>query len=602
MTEYTKTNEVGLPSIDVNNVQEIIVNGIISLSISLLLFSVFFFILILISKRFLVFKTNILYKKALAYILLGFLSSFTSIFLYIVGRAVYSQYIILSQLFVFFLFGLFTSSFLMVGIFPGFVGINLYYYFVFDQSTTQTYQLIFMMIFFVLISVLVFVSRFIYENKFIYIFLSVVFLFLLMTLLAYLMFDYDIFLSIGILEAINFIIFIALFIVATYILNIIDNTYQLKTSIKYDNNIFVNSGYSEIAFKEFVKKNNVNFGLFLTFDFKNIEMILKEKGNKTLLEIQKNFIKNIYFYFGEECFYFKTKVNEYGLFFKIDKKDITLKKSIYNNKNISRSNDDFLKQYEIVLNRFPKKINIENEEYDISIACYGSIYGIHSNQYNKLESYNQIQKKKNHEIKTNIISLFDIKNNLTLNDNEFKKIKNKYLFDKAILNLEKLNFKYNKHPILKNNLIWIPYNVLNYEDFLKMDLKEKELNYISRHFAYKFLSLIQQYIQNTNYKNELFWLDYPIDYVCSKEFDIDKFIKVFKLFNIQPKTIILNFDMFNFKKKEFDKISIKNLNDLKNSKFKLSFANCKKDKFIDELNKIDNKNQFLFVEKEIIKN
>lgn len=584
----TKTNLMnsGVPTIDINNIQDILVNAIVNLSISIFLFSVSFFILILISKRFFVFKNKIFYKKILAYVCLGIAFSFVSVALYAIADVVELEYIILNQIIFFFLYGLFTSSFTMVGITFGFIGINVYYLF-HNAMDTIAIDMSYLTIFYVLIGVLVFVSRFIYENKFFYIFFSFVFLFLFMALIAYLIYDYDKFFSIFIIELIDFVIFVVLYLIANYINTLIENTYKLKTSIKYDNNIFVNSGYSEIAFKEYIKKNNINFGLFLTFDFKNAELILKDKGNFTLQEIKKQFIKQIYFHYGENCFYFKTGNNDYGIFLEVDKRQITLKKSIINNKLILRTDDDFLKEHETFLKKIPKKINFENKNYDIQLVCYGSLYGIHANEYNKLISFNQKLKSEIYNNKENIIKLYAYKEN----KNELKqlqKIKKKHNLNKVIFNTEILDVKLNNKKICKNDLIWAEKNIFSYQDLYLYNFNETELNILIRHFAYKFLSLFKQINQTSN--NLLYFLDYSLDYVLSNEFNVENFINKIKLFNLSPNKIILNFNLKNVDITYFERVMIDNLISLANKKIKISFSNfdhLNKEKFEHIFNKID---------------
>lgn len=559
------------------SLSEIVISSLIGLLISAFLFSLLFFILISLKWKIYSFKNITLLKKIVINFLFGFFISFISILMYQVSIKLDASYLIFSQIPIFMICSLFFSTFTMLGISPGFLVINCIYIFKIMTSYDLNY-VIFLFIFYALSFIWVFISRFIFETKITYVLITSFFLFALIVLLALIIFDNSLFFNYLVLISLNYVLFFILYLIAFYINNLFLNTYRLKTSIKYDNDVFVNNGYSEIAFKQYIKKHEIETGLFITFDFLNIDKLLYEKGKGVLDETQKMFLKYIMLYFGKNCLYFKTKNNEYGIFFKIPKNKLTLKKSVLNNYSNKRPENDFLKNYELIFNEFPNKINFNNNEYDISISCFCSIYGIHSTNFNKLEEFNEITRNNFKDLsKQNIVKIYDYKKNINFDLQDFVNKKNELLLDNAEISLveKKLNiYKQKKKMIvLTSELFWTSQNVFNKNDLTFLDVNEKDKIFISRNIAYRSLKLFNNYLtidKKTSYK---LLLSYEFNYLNSEDFNLFLFNKVFDKFHIKLNQIVLCINLLNVNNNIGYDQFISNILKIKEMNIQIAFEN-----------------------------
>lgn len=276
------------------------------------------------------------------------------------------------------------------------------------------------------------------NNKFYLIIINLTFMFIVLSFLEYLIFNLNEFYIYLALHIVDLITFSILFLIGSKITNIIDNAFNLKASIKYDNGIFVHNGYAKNSFQEYIKKKNIKTGLLLTFSFSNQDYILSKFGKNAQNEIQRNFIKYLYFHFGPDCFYFKTHKNDYALFFEISLNEVSLKQSVNFNNTKERNEADFLKEYEMILERLPKYIDFNNDKFEIRFNCYGTIYGVHSTNFDELINNNEKTKLKySTNNKHNIITLFNFEKSLNINDiQNFKKIYNDLNLKEVVLSLQ----------------------------------------------------------------------------------------------------------------------------------------------------------------------
>lgn len=565
-----------LPPINDGATQDIVLTIVICCLVSILLFCLFFFILVLLSKKIYSLKNMNYKKKLIANILFGIVFSSISPLMFFLSNIINSQYIIFSQIVIFMLFGLYTSTFFMVGVFPCFLISNVLFILKNGNNYTNIEQIIYIILFFILAANWVFVSRFIFEKKLIYIFSSNCLFFLTTTMISFLIFSKENFVSYFILNSTNCVLFLVLYLISIFIYNLIDKTYKLKTSIKYEMNYFVNNGFSEIAFKEYIKKNNIEAGLMLTFDFMGIEKFLFNEGKGILEDVKKTFIKYIYLCFGNQCLYFKTNKNEYAIFLKIDKFKINLKKSINNNKLVSRSENDFLKRYELLLKKIPSKINYNNKEYNVHISSFCSIYGIHSNSFKKLVYYNELSKQQAISKKNkNIINLFSFENenNKSYDIEKYLLVSKKLQLDKAILKLEEKELiNANKNVFKKYlfvNLYWTIHNMYYFDDIYWKINNQIDLSYTLRNFAYRALNLYKTYNLNENINHKQIIIDYSIDYL-EKQHDLNSLIKKLSYLQLDFKNIIFNFNFSNHRK-EIKENFYKNIQFLSEKKIKICF-------------------------------
>ncbi len=512
------------------------------------IFCIIFFIFYNLHKKILIKRNVDTIKKIFIFLTLGIIYSSISPILIVIMKQVNPNYIVLSQIVVLTLFALFTSTICMVGSFVVFLFSNI---FLPDYGFHP--HILFLLIFYVVATIFVGIVRFLFGNKFKYVFILSFLMFGLMCAVALIFYNGDNLISILINIATNYPLFLLIYAIGNYLSNLIDNTYKLRTSIHYDNDYFVNSHYSKIAFDEYIKTNKTDIGVFLTISFINVENLLTTEGRQAVVEAEKTLIRYVLYNFKDTCFYFKTFNNEYGLFFKVhDKNKINLKKSIENNNKNNRTQDDFLYELEQVLKMFPNKIDFNNQFYDIQIVGYASLYGIHSNDFYKLSSFNEDVKKYwaiNNDI--NIVKLYRsniLKNNID-ETNKLEKVKQEHDFNNISLSLIKSSLNNEKYFIPK--IFWLKESIFSFDQLHnKFSEDQEKLNLVVRYIAYHSLKLFNQYLieedkKNINTTNSKILIDYPINELTKNVFSIIEIYTKIKKHNLEPSNVILNFNLAN---------------------------------------------------------
>ena len=512
------------------------------------IFCIIFFIFYNLHKKILIKRNVDTIKKIFIFLTLGIIYSSISPILIVIMKQVNPNYIVLSQIVVLTLFALFTSTICMVGSFVVFLFSNI---FLPDYGFQP--HILFLLIFYVVATIFVGIVRFLFGNKFKYVFILSFLMFGLMCAVALIFYNGDNLISILINIATNYPLFLLIYAIGNYLSNLIDNTYKLRTSIHYDNDYFVNSHYSKIAFDEYIKTNKTDIGVFLTISFINVENLLTTEGRQAVVEAEKTFIRYVLYNFKDTCFYFKTFNNEYGLFFKVhDKNKINLEKSIENNNKNNRTQDDFLYELEQVLKMFPNKIDFNNQFYDIQIVGYASLYGIHSNDFYKLSSFNEDVKKYwaiNNDI--NIVKLYRsniLKNNID-ETNKLEKVKQEHDFNNISLSLIKSSLNNEKYFIPK--IFWLKESIFSFDQLHnKFSEDQEKLNLVVRYIAYHSLKLFNQYLieedkKNINTTNSKILIDYPINELTKNVFSIIEIYTKIKKHNLEPSNVILNFNLAN---------------------------------------------------------
>lgn len=512
------------------------------------IFCIIFFIFYNLHKKILIKRNVDTIKKIFIFLTLGIIYSSISPILIVIMKQVNPNYIVLSQIVVLTLFALFTSTICMVGSFVVFLFSNI---FLPDYGFQS--HILFLLIFYVVATIFVGIVRFLFGNKFKYVFILSFLMFGLMCAVALIFYNGDNLISILINIATNYPLFLLIYAIGNYLSNLIDNTYKLRTSIHYDNDYFVNSHYSKIAFDEYIKTNKTDIGVFLTISFINVENLLTTEGRQAVVEAEKTLIRYVLYNFKDTCFYFKTFNNEYGLFFKVDDKNkINLDKSIENNNKNNRTEDDFLYELEQVLKMFPNKIDFNNQFYDIQIVGYASLYGIHSNDFYKLSSFNEDVKKYwaiNNDI--NIVKLYRsniLKNNID-ETNKLEKVKQEHDFNNISLSLIKSSLNNEKYFIPK--IFWLKESIFSFDQLHnKFSEDQEKLNLVLRYIAYHSLKLFNQYLieedkKNINTTNSKILIDYPINELTKNVFSIIEIYTKIKKHNLEPSNVILNFNLTN---------------------------------------------------------
>ncbi|MDE6562759.1 MAG: hypothetical protein K2J98_00590, partial [Malacoplasma sp.] len=260
--------------------------------------------------------------------------------------------------------GIFLKHWIMFGITPSFIVANVLYLINNKQNEQNIETIIYMIVFFLISYLFCFANNFFFIKSkkkkstiFIVIPIFSLIFFIIIRLLGSLIFKeineivFTVFFE-NIL--VNWLLFLVLLAIGSFIQKIFDNTKNLEKSVLYDNKIFVNNGYSKNAFNNYIRANKIKTGLFMTFEFKcDIDIYAENKQVlNLLLEKFRNFLElNFKSKNKNDSFFFKTKWNEYGMFYQIDKNQLDLKISCENNYKKTRTNNDFFKNLEILFNQ-----------------------------------------------------------------------------------------------------------------------------------------------------------------------------------------------------------------------------------------------------------
>ncbi len=550
---------------------------------------------------------------------------------YYVSNDINSQlYLFSMQVIVFMTIGMFLTHLIMVGITPSFLIANILYL-INDTNTSQNIEsIIYMIVFFLLAYLFCLANNFFFlksrkKKSTIFIVLpifSLIFFTIIRLLGSLILKEINeiIFFVFSENVLINWLLFLVLFAIGSFIQKIFDNTKNLQKSILYDNKIFVNNGYSKNAFNDYIRINKIKTGLFMTFEFKcDIDIYAENKQVLNLLIekfcdfLELNFqIKN-----KNDSFFFKTKWNEYGMFYQIDKESLNLKVSCENNFKQLRSNDDFFKNLEVLFNEHCCKESIfyKDKIYNFKPICFISLYGIHSSSFDELVSINQ--KLKNNWYYSNFVNILKIYdyNNLKekINKIDFLKFKEEFNLYKSYVNLNKTKLKEintNKtKTFITHGIVWIDKNINKFEDIYFEIKKISDLSLVIRNFSLRALKLAKEEMEkNSELKKHFLIIDYPVYDVSLEDFEVNKIIEKITNLKINKDKLILN---FNFSKFNLNNIEtfFENLKLFQKKQIKISFTNIDKiffnNKKIYEILFKANKiflPDFVFVKSETLKN
>lgn len=594
------------PTIE-NNWNNIIIVTVVSIAFSSILFLVLHVLAGTVSKKFLSFKNINTFKKILIYQVLGLIISSCFIPLYFFVARTFSEssildinesqkdeivlYIISMQVIVFMTASIFLSYWLMIGIIPSYISANFLYLVSYKNQFTES--ILYLFVFFILSFLFCWICNiFLKRNKKNSLFfiilpiLGLVFFIIVRFIGVLLVRDSKFDISMIFVNIVdNWLLFLVLITFGSFIQKVLDSTSQLKESILYDNEIFVNNGYSKKAFENYIKTNNIKTGAFITFEFQSTTDIYTENRqiSNLLLKQFKEFLEDKYKLKNkvnqDKVFLFKTKWNEYGIFYEIDKSKIDLKTSYKNNFLEYRSENDCFKEVEKTYKKWFKSITYNNNKYDFKTFCFLSIYGIHSTQFDKLVHYNQnLKKNLLHNDYKNIVNVFNYSDESDIaNKIDFVEIKNQYGLDKAYISLDEIKTKdiSNKKNVslLIPSVIWIEQKIYTFDDIYKRIKDPNATTLILRNIALRTLKLAKHAHEQGNVKiNKIpIVINYPIIEFAKRSFSIKKLINKIDELKIDKSKLIFNFSFLSFSFENFE-IFFDNLKILKKQKILFSFS------------------------------
>lgn len=590
-----------------SNWSNFIIITVVTIALSLILFLVLHILAGTISKKFLSFKNIGTFKKIVIYQLIGLIISSCFIpFIYFAATSFANSkvleissdektsivlYMISMQVIIFMTTSIFLSFWLMIGITPSYVTANLLY--LMQYKTLFAPSIIYMLLFFVIAFIFCCICNIFFKrnkkNSLFFVILPILglVLFVIVRFIGELFVGSTksdtIVLIVNIL--INWLLFLILITFGSITQKILDSTSKLQDSILYDNEIFVNNGYSKKAFENYIKTNNIKTGLFITFEFKSNSEIYTENRqiSNILLHQFKDFLIKKYELKNknkaDKIFLFKTKWNEYGIFYEIDRNKLDLKLSCKNNYLEYRTENDCFKEIEKTYKKWFKTITYNDNNYEFKTLCFLSIYGVHTNQFDQLVHFNQNLKK--NFIHNNYKNIVNVYNYLAENDESsrinFDLFKKQYRLDKAYLSLNEIKTKEvlskRSQTFLIPSIIWIEQKIYNFEDIYKNINNQKDASIILRNIALRTLKLAKHVNEskNSTLNKANIIINYPIDEFGKKNFSLSKIVNKILALGIDKNRVIFNFNFLNFSLESFE-IFLNNLKLLRKQGIFFSFA------------------------------
>lgn len=167
-------------------------------------------------------------------------------------------------------------------------------------------------------------------------------------------------------------IFLLIFLLVIFknIDKIISDTFFLKRSIVYDDEVFVREEFANNIFLKFISKNRVSYGLFFKILFNGTDEISERFGASEKEKIEMMIINDFFNLLESKKLFLKNGYNEKMFFVPLDLSIAENKKTVFNNK--------ILMEMDNIINKVSKKYEINNVKIDISIKIFGTIYGIES--------------------------------------------------------------------------------------------------------------------------------------------------------------------------------------------------------------------------------
>lgn len=412
------------------------------------------------------------------------------------------------------------------------------------------------------------------NNSFIHIIFSSIVIFIIMYLLDIIIFSYSP----------SYIGMMALQITILWVITIIITQcsqwyYQFNKKIKaidsskvYENEYFLNYGYAIKNIKNYIKRNNVNYGVVIVFNFINLNALPNLWGNNIAKQIQSYVLKDIIDSLKWlDPIFFITEDSEYACFVNLKNFNGNVK-AIYvgNNKQI-RSSLDALRQIQNSMLNLSKTISYNNKSQQIYTGAYASLYGIHSYDINQLIKLCLVTKQKSFSTKKSgvILNVYNPNQINLIKPIEFK-IKESVIFNPLDfqIHMKKTKYIYNNLTLYDSNVSCVNKLLFNYEEIKNYASNNQEYDVTSRMIAMK---VLRTYINLKNIKNSAVIIDYPLEFVLSNNFNLGEFKAKLESLNLQAENVALRFDFGELKKLKVENFT--NLQNIKNIGCLLIFTN-----------------------------
>ncbi|WP_158500502.1 EAL domain-containing protein [Spiroplasma turonicum] len=342
---------------------------------------------------------------------------------------------------------------------------------------------------------------------------------------------------------------------------------KLQNIVVYENEHYLNFSSAHFQILDLIMQKKIRYAIYCNFYIASFEKF----ENKVSNVIRDYIFSSV----ASDCYNNITKNFDNAIFFKPNYKTFGVFIPLGNDVNLQiDKNKDLLKLFKL-FQSIKNVFTIKNHKIKINIRSANSIYGIHSNDLDKLSDFN------NYLIKNQATIVDDF--NLIAKPNEILLDKNKIRKIASLNEVVNLNLHTTLYEPIYNIINWsfegyYLNGMINGEEFDSSNFKPNEkliddmglsslfLRYISLN---SLKDLSRKYSKEIIQK--LIFVNYDSDYLSSSEFDKDEFLFKLKNLKLNLKNIVLNFKM---DKEINNKVVLKNnIMFLKSNNFKISISN-----------------------------
>ena len=356
----------------------------------------------------------------------------------------------------------------------------------------------------------------------------------------------------GLVEELNVLIWIAFSYLGYGIEWIIEMIYEhaikLQNIIEYDRTTYIREALAHEAIYDLINRQKIQRGVYFTFEINNINKLDKiVSGNikNKIIDVVARQVFNQWQ--NDDVLFFKASLNHFGIFLPFDKNlKVEINTLLENNRFKQRPTNDILKKFETLLQKVNTTFALHNYKISIKLQGYASIYGIQSNNLEKLKEYNitTADNRNNIEYENQVIfaDIAEIR--------EIKTQKRNILALNESANLEKIISLF--YPVINvddNYQVEFNYtsNLVNgstLESFYDNDLKNVFLK-TEQHILSRFNAAlnIKNFKKLDDYLERKVFISYSANFIASEIFNLKKFATKLIELKIKPSNLILTFDL-----------------------------------------------------------
>ncbi|AHI53485.1 hypothetical protein SSABA_v1c00730 [Spiroplasma sabaudiense Ar-1343] len=361
---------------------------------------------------------------------------------------------------------------------------------------------------------------------------------------------------------------------------VIDSVYKhalkLRNIIAYDQNRYVLETGANAAITEYISKNKISYGLFVNYYIGGFDKFEKKVSGRVRDYIVQNISGQAIKKFqdlNDKTLFFKSSFKLFGAFIPLEEIEINkVQIAIKNNQSLIRSGDDILLGVQDAISKIVTDFKIDNHLISVKLLASASIYGIHSNDIEQLQTFNRY-------LESAVVRGKNVNKILLIDPIEFNFQKNqnrKLLALNEIVDLNQCSNSF--EPIFSrdnNNLIGFhlnnQINLVNITD----NANKKTLETINeagleslfnRFLSFENLKSIRQH--KVTIVNKKVFINYDQWIVSSEDFSIKQLVKKINSFQLKDIEIVFVFDI----RKEISAYSTleENINLIKKNKIQIA--------------------------------